>query len=102
MRQAILPEHMEGPSIDGMMVGESAWTVPWAMCADSNRALWLNGAYPIYREPGGTVAMRVERRSDGYHVWRVEGHRYHLSVSPPQPSEVPVAELHDADPRGGS
>lgn len=55
-------------SISTMEDKQFGWTVPWAMYCDKDRALWLNGNYPIYQEPGGTVAMRVSRDRDGWHV----------------------------------
>lgn len=79
---ALLPEDMEEASIDCMMTGEHGFTVPWAMWVDASRECWLHPKYTIDLTPFGTAVMRVELRIDGYHIWRVEGHRYQPSDHP--------------------
>lgn len=70
MAQATLPTGMADVdhSIASMDVGDSGWTVPWAMYHDRERKLWLNGAYTIHRQPGGTVQMHISRDDSGWHV----------------------------------
>ena len=73
-----LPEDMEQETISGMPVGESGYTVPWAMWADLNRVLWINGNYSIHKKPHGTVCMFVERTKEGVVVYRrtIGDHKY--------------------------
>jgi hypothetical protein len=55
-------------SIASMDIGESGWTVPWAMHHDAHRDLWLNGSYTIHDRPGGTAQMLIRRDDRGWHV----------------------------------
>ena len=83
--QAKLPRGMadEDVSIAVMGVGHTGWTVPWAMYADANRGLWLNGNYTIHKGPMGTVSMRVWRDEEGWHVDASRcGHDRHWSTNP--------------------
>jgi hypothetical protein len=80
--QAILPEHLEEYTVESMMTGESAFTVPWAMWVDRDRRCWLHPGYRVSSQPGGTVRMLVERRDDGYHVFPPFGERYKPSQAP--------------------
>lgn len=70
MTHATLPEEMgtASRSIAAMDVGDIGWTVPWAMFADDERRLWLNGRYALHAQPGGTAVMAVWRGEDGWHV----------------------------------
>jgi hypothetical protein len=72
-QQAELPSGMSDAevSIAAMEIGETRWTVPWAMSADRERRLWLRGDYTADQTPGGpgkTTNMRVWRDVDGWHV----------------------------------
>ena len=70
MVQAILPPGLSKTdhSISTMRVGESGYTVPWAMYHKKDRSLWLNGNYTISPRPGGTVTMFVSRGENGWDV----------------------------------
>jgi hypothetical protein len=67
---ATLPEGLAGAdhSIASMDIGESGWTVPWAMYHDKQRRLWLNGSYTVTFRPGGTAEMYIKRDEAGWHV----------------------------------
>lgn len=67
---AVLPEGLASAdhSIASMDIGDSGWTVPWAMYHDKERKLWLNGNYTLHSRLGGTVQMLVRRDEDGWHV----------------------------------
>lgn len=73
-----LPEELEQITIDGLLEGESAYVVPWAMWADSERTLYINGNYSAHFQAGGTVHMRITRRGDVIEVDRhtIGDHRY--------------------------
>lgn len=76
LMNAALPPGAEGPTISDMKAGETGFTVPWAMVADSDRLLWLLPDYPVFDQPGGTVEMRIIRGEDGFKAWFVSGYRY--------------------------
>ncbi len=79
---ARLPEDRTEDSIGTMSIGESGYTVPWAMWPDMDGALWINGHYPIHRNPGGTVSMLVTRTTHGYEVDVTKGHAAEYRWSP--------------------
>lgn len=68
MSQSTLPESLESFTIAKMLPGDTAYTLPWAMWADENRALWINGNYPIRERPGGTVQLFIKRTETGVTV----------------------------------
>jgi hypothetical protein len=54
--------------IRGMEVGQSGYTVPWAMGIDKDGECFLRGSYTCSDDTGGTCCLYVERRKDGYYV----------------------------------
>ena len=56
-----LPGELTQLLIAHMKVGDSGYTVPWAMWADVNGDLWIHGGYPVWSESGGTGHMHIER-----------------------------------------
>jgi hypothetical protein len=54
--------------IRGMEVGQSGYTVPWAMGIDADGECFLHGSHTCHETPRGTVCLYVERRKDGYYV----------------------------------
>src|SRR5688500_4995453 len=77
-------------TIAGRQEGESSGTAPWAMVVDSDRRCWLRANYTIHDRPGGTVAMKVERREDGFHVWVPDDWSWSIASR----AEIAVAALH--------
>lgn len=71
-KQALLPDAEIDAvrTIEKMDYGDSGWTVPWAMYADTQRRMWLHGSYDIHPATGGTVQMRVSRTAEG--LWVVD------------------------------
>jgi hypothetical protein len=69
-----------------MRVGDSGWAVPWAMAVDRHKRCTLRADYTIEPQPGGTLQMFIERRSDGYHVTVPTGYVY-------EPERDDMAEL---------
>lgn len=65
---SLLPDHMEEDTIKRMNVGDWGYTTPWAMYAERDRTMWINGNYTIDKSPGGTVQMLIRRMSDGVEV----------------------------------
>jgi hypothetical protein len=80
-----------------MQVGESGFTVPWAMRVDRDRKCWLRAGCLVEAASGGTVRMHVRREEDGYHAWFVEDFRYTLDDLQSSVEFVPVVELHRGD-----
>lgn len=77
-----LPESMIQHTISKMVVGEVAYTLPWAMWADTDRNGWLHPDYPAKKERSGNSDMRVIRMKDGFHVWVPRGQTYTLTTQP--------------------
>jgi len=96
-RTAQLPEHLVELTLDTMQIGDVAYVTPWTMYVDRERFCWLARSFPPGKTPGGTVEMRVERRSDGFHVWAVPGYRYTPKGQPADGEYLPVAELHEGE-----
>ncbi len=64
---AKLPPKFEDKSqLKNMKVGESGYTVPWAMWVDLDGNCWLNENYTIQGTPGGTVQLKITRVTEGY------------------------------------
>lgn len=63
---AKLPQDKEENTIGKMKVGETGYTVPWAMWVDKERNCWLNEDYTIHKGRGGTVQLKIERLKEGY------------------------------------
>lgn len=64
----VLPDHLLERELKDLKVGESAWTVPWAMYVTEDRRCWLHGGYSAFDQQGGTVQMIVTHTKDGYIV----------------------------------
>lgn len=65
---ALLPEHLAEISLQDLILGETGWIVPWAMYAEKDGTLWLNGNYTFQEKQAGTASMLVERVEGGYSV----------------------------------
>jgi len=65
---ARLPDELVQCGIKDMIEGEVGWTVPWAMYADYDGSLWLNGSYTLQENPGGTVEMMISKKYNQYIV----------------------------------
>jgi len=96
---AILPENLEGLTIDSIVVGDSGFIVPWGMWVDTQRHCWLHPKYPIHTSACGTTRMRIELRQDGFHVWPPEDETWQpqaepVYVSPLDNEYLSVAKLH--------
>ncbi|MHC4620578.1 MAG: hypothetical protein ACYTEQ_22755 [Planctomycetota bacterium] len=94
---AKLPETYEEETIIGMLPGDVGYTVPWAMWADKERELWVNGNYTIDSKPGGpgrTTNMRIERTKIGVIVYQSTIGDYKYSVGERgwdhSPNKLPV------------
>lgn len=76
-----LPASMHAKTADTLKVGESGYMVPWAAWVDTNSRMWLSPKHRVGPQKG-TSTMRVERRSDGFHVWPPPGAEYTPTEDP--------------------
>jgi len=97
MKNATLPKDIEELEIKDIPDGIHFYTVPWAMYADENGELWLNGNYNADKEKYGTVKMDVIRLFGSYIVnithckdykWNKENPCYAGEYTP-----IPVSKL---------
>lgn len=97
MRQANLPDENEEIGLKDLLDGEVVYTVPWAMFADRQGNLWLNGNYTFRDKPMGTLRMKVSKMR-GEYIVDISHCQYH-KWSRGEPGYVggfvalPVAEL---------
>lgn len=100
MRGAQLPTHLlDTNQLRNMKIGDVAYTTPWAMAVDEDMCCFLNGRYSAYKQPGGTVTLRVERREDGYHIFAPRGEKWSPTSGIPWVGAaghdtIPVKEVH--------
>ena len=93
---AKMPERAFARHASDMSVGESAWTVPWALCIEADRTVWINPSFSVDgASPGGTIQLKITRTKSGftallhdYPGWKFD------DVSESCPHELPVVELH--------
>lgn len=80
MNQSKLPETYEETTIEHMLPGDTGYTVPWAMWADSERNLWIRGDYSVFVQPGGTGQLHITRTKDGIIVSEhsIGNHKYSI------------------------
>ncbi len=79
-----LPEHMIRVSIQDMLIGEEAYTVPWAIQVDQNGQCWIRGDYSFSRRPFGTNQMRIRRTASGFEVEIPAGEKFDTNYISPQ------------------
>lgn len=63
-----IPDYLIESTLEDLLPNERVYTVPWAMYADRDGQLWLNGNYSFFNECGGNAKMGVERVNGGYKV----------------------------------
>lgn len=51
-----------------LAIGESAWTVPWAMEVDQDGHCWLDVTAPVFPVTGGTVCAHITVCQDGVRI----------------------------------
>jgi len=68
IKQALLPDELREKTLADLEVGDSAWTVPWAMWVDNSNRCWLHPDCSASVYGGGTLQMLVARRAHGYSV----------------------------------
>ena len=68
MIQSTLPDSLVEETIRDLAIGETAFTVPWAMFADRPKRLWIILSYPFTLQPHGTMQMEIRRTAQGVQV----------------------------------
>lgn len=94
--QAIkIPERAMMKHISGMNIGETRWTVPWAICVDADRTGWLMPDSPVeLLGPGGTVQLKITRTKNGFVAELYDYRDWSFEVSArPCPHNFPVIEF---------
>lgn len=64
--QATIPDELEVITLEDTVNGESVYVVPWALYADNDGYLWLNGGYTFENYPRGTSRMKVSKKKEKY------------------------------------
>jgi|WetSurMetagenome_2_1015567.scaffolds.fasta_scaffold371585_2 hypothetical protein len=59
--RAKLPPSLEEVNLKSLCNGMSVYVVPWAMYAEEDGSLYLNGNYTFSPRPGGTENMKVTK-----------------------------------------
>lgn len=93
MRNFKVPKSMVQKTLAGMLVGESAYTVPWALHVANDRSATLDVDMPAHTQPGGTVSMYVTRVGDK--KWTVDLSKVpndYVFTTSPHKSEHQVVE----------
>ena len=78
--------------IGNMKIGESGYTVPWAMSFENNGKSWIDTNFEIKSSPRGTSTMMVTRLEDGYHTYPIN--KENIWSGKHGGNEVAVAQVH--------
>lgn len=93
-QQVCLPEELEHKDdIAEMVVGQTGYTVPWAMWVDEERRCWLAPDCPLTPHPHGTATMQVTRDDEGWHVTVPSGARWRRKPGYYTPGNIAVITL---------
>ena len=63
-----IPDHLAEVTLKDTVQNETVYTVPWAMYAETDGELFINGKYDVSHSPGGTNTMILTRVDDGFRV----------------------------------
>jgi hypothetical protein len=86
-----LPEEFERETIERMLPGDEGFTEPWAMYAETDRTLWINGRYLVRPQPAGTAHLKIKRTSKGVIVYKDTIGDCRYTPAGPGGDVVPVA-----------
>lgn len=99
---ARLPEKLvKHNHIHEMMVGQSGFTVPWAMSINKQRLCSLRPDYTFYDKPGGTVSLWIQKTPTGYRVFPDPSDHYTWDPEGENHTGLPVCEVLDHDYQKG-
>lgn len=68
-----------GKTIEDMVVGESAYTVPWALAFDLNKGRYLNVGCKVESKLYGTMEMSITRVGMGLTDYYVDSSKVHYT-----------------------
>ena len=95
---AQLPEQMFRVTIKDMLIGESAYTVPWSIQIDQYGRCWIRGDYTFTHRKFGTSQMPIKRTSCGFEVQVSHSQQYDQAYISPQAqlqmSLLPVVKIN--------
>ena len=66
--QAKLPADKKKKTIGDMEVGESGYSVPWAIKINKNMVAWLDADYTIRNQKSGAADTKITKEAEGYAV----------------------------------
>lgn len=98
-QNAKMPQQFLQKELGDLKIGESCYTMPWAMWIDLEGRCWLNPRYPVDEKPRGTVKMYVFRKQAGYYVniWNCKDHGWQRVKQPSFVGQsgpwIPVVQL---------
>lgn len=76
-------------TIQDMIVGEAAFTVPWSIQVDQEGFCWIRGDYAFTHQQFGTSRMSVTRANSGFEVEVSRGTQYEkVYISPEAKSQM--------------
>jgi hypothetical protein len=81
---ARLPEQMLRVTIKDMLIGESAYTVPWSIQIDQHGRCWIRGDYTFTHRKFGTSQMAIKRNAYGFEVQVSRDQQYDQAYISPQ------------------
>lgn len=87
--QSVLDDADFESELKDMKIGESGWTVSWALEADEKNRPYLRLFHTYMNSPHGTAQMLVQRLDKNY--WQVQlpsGHKFHGKTNPNPAWEV--------------
>jgi hypothetical protein len=68
LQNAKLPASLYERNIGEMATHEEGWCLPWAMYAESDGSLWLNGLKTVWADPQGSMCIHICREREGFVV----------------------------------
>ena len=57
----ILPEEFDAVGIKDLIVGETAYTVPWSVWVKLDGSAAINGTFAFEESPAGTMSMEIKK-----------------------------------------
>ena len=63
-----IPDNLVEVALKDVLIGESVYVVPWAMYAETDGELFINGKYDFHLSSFRTSQMKLTRMKDGFVV----------------------------------
>lgn len=79
MKHAKMPEEFCDRTLGSLTVGETAWTMPWALWVDSERDCWVDPNM-IFQDHSSGCTIKVTREIGGFEV-ELKGCNYRWTIT---------------------